>query len=81
MLKTIWVSKDHHQYLIQIESDFVLVWIVSTVHEIYPQNRHLLLFWSGFDSQSPLIDNFVVKMFPSVMDTPAYVEHINFLFL
>ena len=42
-------------------TDFVLVQIVSTVYEIYPQNRHLVLFWSRFDSQCLLIDNYVKK--------------------
>ena len=40
-------------------TDFVLVQIVSTVYEIYPQNRHLVLFCSGFDSRCPLIANYV----------------------
>ena len=40
-------------------TDFVLVQIVSTVYEIYPQNRHLILYWSAFDPQCPLIDNYV----------------------
>ena len=38
-------------------TDFVLVQIVSTVYEIYAQNRYLVLFWSRFDSQCPLIDD------------------------
>ena len=42
-------------------TDFVLVQIVCTVYEIYPQNRHLVLFWSGFDSQCPLIGNYVLE--------------------
>ena len=42
-----------------VSNEMYLVQIVSTIYEIYPQNRHLVLFWFGFDSQCPLIDNHV----------------------